>query len=405
MSGLRLADAQPWTLDGHWLRMEAATAALDGPFAALSLDALAANAGDMVARAAGTSLRLATKSVRSRPVIEAVLATPGWHGVLAATLPEGLWLAETIDDVLVGYPTADRRALRALVADARSLERVTLMVDSGEHLDLIDAAAPGHAEIRVAIELDAALELGPLRAGVRRSPLRSPAQVRELARTIADRPGFRLVGLMAYEAQVAGVQNTVRRGRVPAVVLRRMQRLSIHELRERRGAAVAAVREIAELEFVNGGGTGSIETTAADASVTEIGAGSGLFGAHLFDGYRGFQPAPALAFALPVVRRPGPGCVTLLGGGWNASGLAGADKAPVIAWPEGLRIDPNEGAGEVQTPVLGPIADRLRLGDRVWMRHAKSGELCERTEELHVVAGTQVLGGIPTYRGEGRKLL
>jgi D-serine deaminase-like pyridoxal phosphate-dependent protein len=405
MSGLRLADAQPWLAEGHWRRMDAATAGLDGPFAALSLDALAANARDMVARARGTALRVATKSVRSRAVLDAVLATPGWRGVLAATLPEGLWLAETIDDVLVGYPTVDRAALRALAGDERALERVTLVVDSIEHLEAIDAAAPGHPTIRVAIELDAALELGPLRAGVRRSPLRSPAQVRGLARAIVDRPGFRLVGLMAYEAQVAGVQNTVRRGRVPAVVLRRMQRLSIRELRERRGATVAAVRELADLEFVNGGGTGSIETTAADAAVTEIGAGSGLFGAHLFDGYRGFRPAPALAFALPVVRRPGSGCVTLLGGGWIASGLPGPDKAPLIVWPEGLRIDPNEGAGEVQTPVLGAAADRLRLGDRVWLRHAKSGELCERTDELHVVHGTEVLGSIPTYRGEGRKLL
>src|SRR5690606_25548852 len=128
-----------------------------------------------------------------------------------------------------------------------------------------------------------------------------------------------------------------------------------------------------------------------DPSVTEIGAGSGLFGPHLFDGYRRFSPAPALAFALPVVRRPGPGCVTLLGGGWIASGPRGLDREPVVAWPEGLRIDPQEGAGEVQTPVLGAGADRLALGDRVWLRHAKSGELCERTEALHVVAGDQVV--------------
>ncbi|MDR7234995.1 alanine racemase [Agrococcus sp. BE272] len=405
MSGIRLEGAAPWLAEGHWRRLDAATAHFDGPFAALSLEALAHNAADMARRAAGTRLRLATKSVRSRPVIEAVLRLPGWHGVLAATLPEALWLAATVDDVLLGYPTVDRGALRALASDDLARERVTLMVDSVEHLDAIDRAAPGHPELRVAIELDASLEVGPLRAGVRRSPQHRPEQLRALARAVADRRGFRLVGVMAYEAQIAGVQDARSRGLAPAAAVRAMQGLSRRELRERRGAAIAAVREVAELELVNGGGTGSIESTAADASVTEIGAGSGLFGPHLFDGYRSFRPAPALAFALPVVRRPGPGSVTLLGGGWVASGPAGADQQPLVAWPEGIRLDPREGAGEVQTPVLGEAADRLRLGDRVWLRHAKAGELCERTDRLHVVSGDQVVTSIPTYRGEGRALL
>ncbi|GAA1425693.1 alanine racemase [Agrococcus citreus] len=402
---LLLDEAAPWHADGHWQRMDAATAAIDGPFAALSLEALAHNARSMVARSAGTTLRVATKSVRSRAVLDAVLRLPGFAGALAATLPEGLWLSETVDDVLVGYPTVDRAALRALAGDERALSRVTLMVDSLEHLDVVDDAAPGHPPIRVALELDASFRLWPVRAGVRRSPLREPERLRALAEAVVARPGFTLVGLMAYEAQVAGVQDARRRGLAPPVVLRTMQRLSVAELRERRGAAVGAVREVAALEFVNGGGTGSIELTAADPSVTEIGAGSGLFGPHLFDGYRRFSPAPALAFALPVVRRPGRGCVTLLGGGWIASGPPGPDREPIVAWPEGLRIDPQEGAGEVQTPVLGAAADRLALGDRVWMRHAKSGELCERTDVLHVVAGDQVVESVPTYRGEGRKLL
>lgn len=402
---LRLDDAPPWRADGHWQRMERATAAIDGPFAALSLEALAQNARSMVVRAAGTPLRVATKSVRSRAVLDAVLRLPGFRGVLAATLPEGLWLSETVEDVLVGYPTVDRAALRGLADDARALARVTLMIDQLEHLDLIDAAAPGHPPIRVALELDASFERWHLRAGVRRSPVRDPARLGALAEAVAARPGFALVGLMAYEAQVAGVQDARRRGLAPPAALRVMQRMSVAELRDRRAAAVEAARRVAPLEFVNGGGTGSIELTAADASVTEIGAGSGLFGPHLFDGYRSFSPAPALAFALPVVRRPGPGCVTLLGGGWIASGPHGPDREPVVAWPDGLRIDPQEGAGEVQTPVLGPAADRLALGDRVWLRHAKSGELCERTDALHVVCGDQVVDTVATYRGEGRKLL
>ncbi|WP_405217666.1 alanine racemase [Agrococcus sp. Ld7] len=402
---IELADARPWIAQGHWERLDAAVAHLDAPLAALSHDALAHNARDMVRRADGTPLRLATKSVRSRAVTEAVLRTPGWRGVLAATLAEGLWLSATVDDVLLGYPTVDRNAIRALAADERALERVTLMVDSVEHLDCIDAAAPGHPEIRVAIELDAGLRLGPLRAGVRRSPLRTPADARAMARAVIGRAGFRLVGMMSYEAQVAGVQDGRRRGASPAAAVRAMQRMSVRDLLERRSAAVAAVRAETQLEFVNGGGTGSIESTRRDPAVTEIAAGSGLFGGHLFDGYQRFSPAPALAFALPVVRKPAAGVATLLGGGWIASGPHGADRSPVIAWPAGLRLDPAEGAGEVHTPVLGAAADRLRLGDRVWMRNAKSGESNERIDELHVVVGDAVLESIPTYRGEGRQLL
>ncbi|WP_413318861.1 alanine racemase [Agrococcus sp. 1P02AA] len=402
---LDLVAAGAWSADGHWERMDAAVAHLDAPLAALSLEALAHNARDMVRRAEGTTLRLATKSVRSRPVIEAVLATPGWRGALAATLSEALWLAETVDDVLMGYPTVDVASIRALAADERALERVTLMIDSVEHLDAIDRAAPGHARIRVAIELDSGLALGPLRAGVRRSPLHTPEQMRALATAVVDRQGFALVGVMSYEAQVAGVQSARHRGIAPAFAVRAMQRLSVSDLLERRTAAVAAVREVAPLEFVNGGGTGSIETTAADPAVTEIGAGSGLLGGHLFDGYRRFMPAPALGFALPVVRKPAPGVATLLGGGWIASGPPGRHRSPVIAWPAGLRLDPAEGAGEVQTPVLGRAADRMRLGDRVWMRPAKSGEPNERVRELQVIVGDAAAGAVPTYRGEGRELL
>ncbi len=59
----------------------------------------------------------------------------------------------------------------------------------------------------------------------------------------------------------------------------------------------------------------------------------------------------------------------------------------------------------MQTPLLGPAADALRIGDRVWMRHAKAGELCERFNELHLVEGDAVVETVPTYRGEGQNFL
>ncbi len=401
-----------WASDpaAYWGQMDAALAPLDAPLAALHRGALAANAHDLLRRAEGLPIRVASKSVRVRSVLDAVLELPGYAGVLAFTLPEALWLASfegpSSTDIVVGYPTVDRAALARLAADERLASRVTIMVDDVAQLDLVDAVAPAtRATVRVALELDASYHSPTMgHIGVRRSPLRTVAEVRALAEEVARRPGFTLVGLMAYEAQIAGLGNA---GYGRGSIIRVLQRASAAELRERRGAAVAAAREVAEaagspFEFVNGGGTGSIESTHADTSVTEVAAGSGLFGPHLFDHYAHFTPAPAAAFALPVVRRPTADVATLLGGGWIASGPAGDDRLPLPVHPAGLRYLPREGAGEVQTPVTGDAARALAIGDRVWLRHTKAGELSEHANVLHLVDEGRVVDELPTYRGEGQ---
>jgi D-serine deaminase-like pyridoxal phosphate-dependent protein len=393
----------------RWRRLEAATCGADAPLAAVDLPALLANADDLRRRAGGKPIRLASKSLRCRSILNRLLALDGFSGVLAFTLPEALWLAADVSDVVVGYPTVDKGALLRLARDELAAERVTLMVDSIEQLDLIDAVAPpsGRLPIRVCVELDASLRVagGRVHLGARRSPLHSPEEVVGLAREVARRAGFRLVGLMAYEGQIAGVGDRPPGRPVRGLAIRAMQGWSASELRERRAATVAAVSEVARLEFVNGGGTGSLERTGAESVVTELAAGSGLYGPALFDAYRAFRPEPAAFFALSVVRRPGPGVATVLGGGWIASGPPGADRVPVPAWPSALRLTASEGAGEVQTPLVGPDADGLRVGDRVWFRHAKAGELCEHVERLHLVDEKGRAESVPTYRGEGKTFL
>jgi D-serine deaminase-like pyridoxal phosphate-dependent protein len=394
-------------------RYDAATAHLEPPFAVVDLAALRANAAAMARRAAGKPIRLASKSVRCRELIQAALGMDGFRGILAFTLPEALWLASsgTSDDIVVAYPSADRTALAQLAGDRAAAGAITVMVDCPEHLDLIEkaaaAAAAGPQPVKVAIDIDAGfLGLGgALRAGARRSPVRTPADAAALARAIVARPGLRLTGLLAYEAQIAGVGDNPAGRPLRALAIRYLQRMSGAELAVRRAAVVAAVRSVAPLEFVNGGGTGSLEKTTAEDAVTEIGAGSGLFQSHLFDGYRGFTGWPAAMFALPVVRRPGPRVVTALGGGYLASGPADQARLPKPFLPAGLRLDRQEGAGEVQTPLLGTAADRLRIGDRVWFRHAKAGEFCERFNELHLVDGDAVVATALTYRGEGKAFL
>ena len=407
--GAKTTDAAPWaTPSRYWPELTAATAHLDAPVGALHLGALRHNAHDMLRRANGMPIRVASKSIRVRSVIEALLRLPGYHGVLAYTLAEAIWLADTVDDLVVGYPTAERGSIRRLATDPQLASRITLMVDSIAQLDLVDAViAPTEREpIRIALELDASWNaplLGHL--GVRRSPVHEPADAGALAAYIATRPGFTLVGMMGYEAQIAGVTNRPAGKPVDGVVNRWMQSRSMPELVERRTRAVAAVREHADLEFVNGGGTGSLEATSADPSVTEVAAGSGLFGGHLFDGYEHFRPAPAAAFAMDVVRRPSAQHATILGGGWVASGPPAPDRLPRIVWPEGLEMLPREAAGEVQTPVTGPTVGALRAGDRVWFRHTKSGELSEHLNEFQLVDDGRIVDALPTYRGEGKVFL
>ncbi len=393
-------------------RLDAATRQLEPPFAIVDLAAMRANAADMARRAAGKPIRLASKSVRCRRLIGDALAMDGFRGILAFTLPEALWLAEcqASDDIVVAYPTADQAALASLAAQPMAAAAITVMVDCADHLDLIArvaATVPDPHPVRVAIDIDTGyLALGGrLRAGARRSPVRSPADAAALAAAIIARPGLRLTGLMAYEAQIAGVGDNPPGRPAYARVIRLMQRRSARELAVRRAAIVAAVRAVAPLEFVDGGGTGSIESTAAEAAVTEIGAGSGLYQPALFDAYLGFSGRPAALFALPVVRRPGPGVVTVLGGGYLASGPGNASRLPQPQLPAGLVLDADEGAGEVQTPLLGAAADGLRIGDRVWFRHAKAGELCERFNELHLIDGDVLAATVPTYRGEGKAFL
>ena len=144
-----------------------------------------------------------------------------------------------------------------------------------------------------------------------------------------------------------------------------------------------------------------MEETVADPVVTEVAAGSGLLVPGLFDHYRSFRPRPAAFFGLRVTRRPSTGVVTVHGGGLVASGPAGADRAPLPWAPPDLRLTGLEGAGEVQTPLTGGGAGALRIGDLVWFRHAKSGEIFEHVRDVHLVRGDVVTEVVPSYRGCG----
>ncbi|WP_402374198.1 type III PLP-dependent enzyme domain-containing protein [Isoptericola rhizosphaerae] len=393
---------------GETERLTRATDGLPAPLAVVDLDVFDANAASLLSRAGGTPVRVAAKSVRVRSLIERALGA-GFAGVMAFSLDEAMWLVGTgVRDVLLGYPTVDAGALARLAGDPVARREITLMVDDVAQLALVrtalagrDAAAgePALPDVAVCLDVDSSLRVGwgplQLHLGTRRSPLRSPEQVAALAVEVAGTEGLRLRGLMFYEAQVAGVPDT------PAV--RVVKALSVPDVDQRRRGILAAVRAAVghDVELVNAGGTGSLETSAAGTGVTEVTSGSGLFVPGTFDAMRSVTQRPSAFFGLDVVRNPGPGWATAFGGGYIASGPAGRSRLPRPVTP-GWALTRQEAAGEVQTPLRLRGGRPLDVGDRVWFRHAKAGELMERFAAVHLVRGDEVVGTVPTYRGEGR---
>lgn len=373
------------------------------PALVIDLDAVDANAEDMLRRAGDKSIRVASKSIRIPELISYVLAKPGYQGVLAYSLREALWLYKEgiSNDIVVAYPTMDAAAIAELAADDGARASICVMVDLVDHLDVLRDAATEVAPIRVCIDVDASYRPIPgVHIGTLRSSLHSARDAARFARVIASYPQLRLAGLMMYEGHIVGVGD--KGSSLRARAIRLMQKLSRTELAKRRARVVAAIEKSAgPLEFVNGGGTGSLESTCAETAVTEAAAGSGFMAPTLFDNYRAFTLRPASWFVLPATRRPKRNIVTASGGGRIASGPAGDDRLPTPHFPAGLKFAPEEGPGEVQTPLIGSVAATVAMGDPVWFRHAKAGETSEHANEAIAVKEGKVIGHWPTYRGKG----
>ena len=357
-------------------RFETVFDGVQAPFAFLDLDALWANAADMLRRSRGKPIRIASFAIRSRPVLERLLdLDPGFQGALTYTLPETLWLWERgVRDLVLAYPTTERACLTRLarVTSEDPEEAPVLMVDCTEHLDLIEEAASSFiAPIRVAIDIDLSWRPfgGIVKIGPKRSPIRTAEAAVTLAQEIEQRERTKLVGMMGYEGQIAGIGDNVPGKAISNLMVRAMKSASARDVSERRAEIVTALSEVSQLEFVNGGGTGSIELTAAEWAVTEVAAGSGFYAPVLSDHYQAFRPRPAAMFALPVVR--------------------GSGVAPSVAW----RARPALPSGG---------ANRLRIGDRLYFRDLEAGELCERFNRLFLVTGTTIRDELRTYRGEGK---
>ncbi len=379
------------------------------PFAFVDLDLLDANIHAVLVRAAGKRVRVASKSVRCAAMLRRLLAAdPSIQGLMAFTAREAVWLAaQGFDDLLIGYPCVHHGDLAAVARATAGGAHITLMVDSLAQVERIEAAAQAHAvRLPLCLDSDMALPAPGLHFGTWRSPLRTPADARPVLARIIGSAHVYLDGIMGYEAQVAGVGDSYPGKALKNALVRRLKARSVREVARRRAALVQLATEMgAQLRFVNGGGTGSIATTQREPAVTEITVGSAFYAPALFDNYHDFRYLPAAGYAIEIVRRPAPGIYTCLGGGYTASGAAGADKAPLPFLPAGARLDSLEGAGEVQTPIHYAGPERLDIGDPIFLRHSKAGELCERFSSLLLVQGGAVVGEAATYRGDGQCFL
>lgn len=382
------------------------------PAALVDLDAVDDNLRTLLGGLSTSSmtLRVASKSLR-HPALMRYLIDQGRGrvaGVMTYSAHEMVFLAEQgFDDMLMGYPFAREDEASAAAGLAERGVRAICTVDAPRQVALLDRAARARGVvIPVCIDIDVSWRplKGKLHFGVRRSPIRSAGQARDLARVIADARGVELVALLAYEAQVAGLRDKNPGSRYLDPVRKAIKARSVPLAEERRAEVLEALASDGHhVEVVNGGGSGSVETTGRDPSVTEVTAGSGFVCSHLFDGYEGLPFRPAVFFALSVVRHSDPDHLTCAGGGYVASGPPALDRQPAVHLPPGLEPLPMEGFGEVQTPFRVRDPRRmLRIGEPVICRHAKAGELAERFAEYLFYRKGRIETREPTYRGFGQ---
>lgn len=381
---------------------------LSSPSLLLDIEAFDENCKLIAKQSNGKKIRVATKSIRSVPVLKRIFrSSPVYQGLMSFSPHEAIFLAKSgFTDILIGYPSTDKKALMEISKINLSEKQIILMVDSYQQLELLEAITKESSGMfYLCIDVDMSTTFANLHFGVRRSPLKTKKDVLELAEKIKESSSLQLLGIMGYEAQIAGVGDLFPSQYLKNKLVSYLKKKSLPEIEARRMNIVQTLEDAGfSISLVNGGGTGSLHTTTKETCVTEVTVGSGFYSPLLFDYYQDFRYKPALFFALPVVRKPAPNIYTCLGGGYIASGTIGSDKAPQPVYPPGGKLLPLEGAGEVQTPIYYE-KETLEIGDTIIFRAAKAGEICERFNEIIFIENQNIIDSYKTYRGEGVSFL
>ncbi|WP_333613569.1 alanine racemase [Psychrobacter sp.] len=363
------------------------------PSAWLDMDALDHNITLVNQKTKSVQLRLATKSIRSIDVLHYIKdKSPNFIGLMSYAADESVYLLENgFDNILCAYPTLDMVSVTATFNHTKQGATMIWMVDRPEHVDVLNEVAKAHdVIIDVCLDINMSMPLPKLYFGTKRSALMSIKDVKKLLKHIKKYPNIKVSAAMGYEAQIAGLPEHLPGKTVLSPAIRLLKNRSQKQVSKRRRSIIDYLKNQGyTLKLVNGGGSGSMDFTSSQPEVSEITVGSAYYKPAYFDYMDSMHEfKPAAGFVLPVTRQPEKGVITCHSGGFIASGATGADKAPVIHYPKHLSLLNDEGFGEVQTPMAIGKTDnddempRLNIGDMVWCRHAKAGELCEHFNEL-----------------------
>ena len=383
------------------------------PLMLVDLDAFDRNTMRFVesARRHSVTLRPATKSIRVPALIKRIneLGGDAVRGWMCFSVREAAFLAEQdLDDFLVAYPAVQKCEIEQAIEITNQGKSIALMIDSVEHAERLAGFCSDinqSSPLRVCIDVDSSLRKLGQHFGPQRSPVRNLDAIRRVIQAVKQHPQLQVVGAMTYEAQVAGLSDCSPHQKLLNPVIRRIKAASMNWLIEYRQQirSLFAAEDI-EMQIFNGGGSGSLAQTATHEALTEVTAGSGFLQSHYFDHYELNECEPALYFALAITRIPQTDRVTCQSGGFIASGAPGADRQPSVFAPSELTADPREGFGEVQTPLIVPVnwRGKLKIGDPVFFRPTKAGEIAERFNEYTLVQDGKTADRVETYRGFGK---
>ncbi len=378
------------------------------PFAFVDMDMFNLNIENIIKRAGNKKIRIASKSIRCLGLIKKILSSNSiFQGIMCYHPLEAVYLSENgLDDLLIAYPIYYEQHIAAICKEIKKGKTIIAMVDLPEQAEQLNRIAEQeNCILPVCMDIDMSSDFGSLHFGVRRSKVSTTNEAMELFHQIKELKNLRLDGIMGYEAQIAGVGDLTD-SRVKNFVIPLLKKSSVKKISRLRSEIVKGIQsEGHQLKFVNGGGTGSIETTITESCITEVTVGSGFYSPGLFDDYSNFRHLPAAAYAIEITRNPINNVYTCYGGGYTASGSMEKNKIPKPYLPEGAKLIETEGAGEVQTPIVYKGIEKLKLGDPIFMRHAKAGELCERFNSLLLAADGKIIDEVKTYRGEGKCFL
>lgn len=375
------------------------------PLAIVDLEAFDQNLATLsqIAKDSGKKIRIATKSLRIPALIKRTLEySDTFQGLMCYSIREAAFLHQQgFDDLLIAYPSVQVGDIYLLGELLEANAKVMMAVDDIQQIQMIATIMKKFScPLPLVIDFDVSLHFAGLHLGVRRSPVRTLEHLKQLLQDSLQYTSIKVIGVMAYEAIVAGLtdQNPYKTLQNPLASL--VRKYSVQHVAKIRQQIPGVFQSLGiPLEIFNGGGTGSVNFAAKESALTEVTFGSGLLCSHIFDYFSNIKLKPASFFALETTRRSDPNYITCLGGGYVASGEPGADRLPLPIMPSGLTFVTTEGAGEVQTPLKVSGEYKPVLGDPIFFRHAKAGELAKHFNKVLLVTKDKSTYHVDTYRG------